>query len=165
MDPLYAANRLNVNLGCGEINGPGHAPEPRAPLSPLDGLASQMETVGWQNRSLCLRRYPRATTVRNGQHRPSARHHDPPGSRLSHSLRVHPGQFFWEVGGPRRVGPRTRAVKPPGFHTTAREPKRAHFRVPSFKNTTKIQREDTQRERKRTKMGERKKLLGGLADK
>ena len=28
---------------------------------------------------------------------------------------------------------------------------RAHLRVPTFKNTTKIQREDTQRERKRTK--------------
>ena len=29
---------------------------------------------------------------------------------------------------------------PPGFHTTAREPKCAHLRVPVFKNTTKIQR-------------------------
>ena len=41
-------------------------------------------------------------------------------------------------------------VGPPGFHTTAREPKRAHFGVPAFKNTTKIQREDTQRGKKRT---------------
>ena len=36
------------------------------------------------------------------------------------------------------------ALKPPGLHTTAREPKRAHLRVPVFTNTTKIQREDTQ---------------------
>ena len=35
-----------------------------------------------------------------------------------------------------------------GFHTTAREPKRAHFRVPVFKNTTKIPREIPQRGRK-----------------
>ena len=34
---------------------------------------------------------------------------------------------------------------PPGFHTTTREPKRAHLRVPAFKNTTKIQRENTGR--------------------
>ena len=40
-------------------------------------------------------------------------------------------------------------VKPPGVHTTTREPKRAHLRVPAFKNTTKIQREDTQRGKKR----------------
>ena len=43
------------------------------------------------------------------------------------------------------------APKPSGFHTTAREPKRAHFMAPSFKNTTKIQREDTQRDTKRAK--------------
>ena len=36
------------------------------------------------------------------------------------------------------------ASGPPGFHTTTREPKRTHFRVPVFTNTTKIQREDTQ---------------------
>ena len=30
------------------------------------------------------------------------------------------------------------APKPPGFHTTAREPKRAHLRVPIFTKTTKI---------------------------
>ena len=47
---------------------------------------------------------------------------------------------------PRRPG----LVGPPGFHTTVRELKRAHFRVPVFKNTTKIQREDTQRGKKRT---------------
>ena len=33
-------------------------------------------------------------------------------------------------------------------HTTAREPKRADLRVPASKNTTKIQREDSQREKK-----------------
>ena len=36
------------------------------------------------------------------------------------------------------------APKPLGFHTTAREPKRAHLSAPAFTNTTKIQREDTQ---------------------
>ena len=45
---------------------------------------------------------------------------------------------------PRRPG----LVGPPGFHTTAREPKRAHLRVPAFKNTTKIQRENPQRGKK-----------------
>ena len=53
-----------------------------------------------------------------------------------------------------------RPQRPQGFHTTAREPKRAHLRVPAFKNTTKIPREDPQREReKRAKMetGEGKK--------
>ena len=48
---------------------------------------------------------------------------------------------------PRRPG----LVGPPGFHTTAREPKRAHFRAPAFENTTKIQREDTQRDTERAK--------------
>ena len=60
----------------------------------------------------------------------------------------------------------------PGFHTTAREPKRAHLRVPAFKNTTKIQREDPQRERerkkKRAKMGagegKKREILGGPAE-
>ena len=48
---------------------------------------------------------------------------------------------------------------PPGCHTTVREPKRAHLRVPVFKNTTKIQREDIQRGKKRTNFaaGEGKK--------
>ena len=43
------------------------------------------------------------------------------------------------------------APKPPGFHTTAREPKRAHLRVPVFTKTTKIQRENNQWETKRAK--------------
>ena len=55
------------------------------------------------------------------------------------------------------------APKPPGFHTTAQEPKRVHLRV--LQNTTKIQREDPQRG-KRTNFapGEGKKkseILGG----
>ena len=44
------------------------------------------------------------------------------------------------------------ALKPPGFHTTTREPKRAHLRVPVFTKTkqkptktNKIQREDDQK--------------------
>ena len=37
--------------------------------------------------------------------------------------------------------------KPPGFHTTAREPKRAHFTVPAF-NTTRIQRRHPERHKK-----------------
>ena len=37
------------------------------------------------------------------------------------------------------------APKPPGLHTTAREPKRAHFRAPAFKNT-KIQRKRRKKE-------------------
>ena len=54
----------------------------------------------------------------------------------------------------------------PGFHTTTREPKRAHLRARfSKKNTTKIQREDIQRGEKRTNSvtGEGKKsdILGG----
>ena len=48
---------------------------------------------------------------------------------------------------------------PPGFHTTTREPKRAHLSAPVFKNTTKIQREDPpeREERKKFPAGERKK--------
>ena len=55
---------------------------------------------------------------------------------------------------PRRPG----LVGPPG-HTTTREPERAHLGVPAFKNTTKIQREDPQRGKKRTNFaaGEGKK--------
>ena len=54
----------------------------------------------------------------------------------------------------------------PGFHTTARGPKRAHLRVPEFKNTTKIQREDPQEREEIIKIvrGEGKKkreILGG----
>ena len=54
----------------------------------------------------------------------------------------------------------SQAPQPPGFHTTEREPKRAHFRVPAFKNTTNIQRKDNQRETKRVNMevGKGKKL-------
>ena len=69
------------------------------------------------------------------------------------------------VCGPRRPG----LVGPPGFHTTAREPKRAHLRVPAFKNTTKIQRERPKEREKRMKTvtGEGKKkseILGGPAE-
>ena len=65
---------------------------------------------------------------------------------------------------PRRPG----LVGPPGFHTTAREPKCAHFKVPAFKNTTKIPRKDPKRERKKNENcgGRREKkseILGGLA--
>ena len=38
--------------------------------------------------------------------------------------------------------------KPPGFHTTAREPNSAHLRVPAFNHTTKIQRNDPQERKK-----------------
>ena len=41
-------------------------------------------------------------------------------------------------------------VGPPGFHTTTREPKRAHLRVPVFKN--KIQRKDPQEREERKKI-------------
>ena len=62
---------------------------------------------------------------------------------------------------PRRPG----LVWPPGFHTTVRESKRAHLRVPAFKKTTKIQREDTQRGKKRTNFaagqGKKSEILGG----
>ena len=46
---------------------------------------------------------------------------------------------------PERTWPTVRsaaAPKPPGFHTTTRDPKRAHLRVPAFKKTPKIQLED-----------------------
>ena len=60
------------------------------------------------------------------------------------------------------------ATQPPGFHTTAREPKRAQLRVQAFKNTTKIQREDSQRETKRAKKWggrvEKCEILGGSAE-
>ena len=49
---------------------------------------------------------------------------------------------------PRRPG----LVGPPGFHTTAREPKCAHLRVPVFKNTTKIPRKDPKREEEERKL-------------
>ena len=47
-------------------------------------------------------------------------------------------------------------LKPPGFHMTTREPKRAHLRVPVF-TKTKIQREDPQRERQRERTSVRKR--------
>ena len=61
---------------------------------------------------------------------------------------------FFVIEGLRVVGDAGGAAdaygeKPPGCHTTAREPKRAHLRVPAFKNTTKIPREDPQREREK----------------
>ena len=43
------------------------------------------------------------------------------------------------------------APKPLELQTTAREPKRAHFRVPAFKNTTKIPRKDPQEREERMK--------------
>ena len=50
------------------------------------------------------------------------------------------------------------ALKPPGFHTTAREPKRAHLRVPAFNHTTKIQkRRPPEREKERKWRREREK--------
>ena len=62
-----------------------------------------------------------------------------------------------------------RAPKPPGFHTTTREPKRAHLRVPVFKNTTKIQRKGPTREGEKNKncggRGKKKsEILGGPAE-
>ena len=52
------------------------------------------------------------------------------------------------------------------FHTTAREPKRAHFRA--NKNTTKIQREHPQEREERMKIvareGEKRAKLGGPGD-
>ena len=44
-----------------------------------------------------------------------------------------------------------------GFHTTTQEPKRAQLRVPAFKNTTKIAREDPEREEKNEFCGGRGK--------
>ena len=50
-------------------------------------------------------------------------------------------------------------------HDDTENSKRVHFRVPEFKNTTKIQREDTQRGKKRTNFaageGKKSKILGG----
>ena len=66
---------------------------------------------------------------------------------------------------PRRPG----LVGPPGFHTTTREPKRAHLRVPVFKNTTKIQRKRPTREGEKNQncggRGKKKsEILGGPAE-
>ena len=66
------------------------------------------------------------------------------------------GGEFW-----RGSSVRTSAVPvgPPGFHTTTREPKRAHLSVPVFKNTTRIPRKDPQEREERMKfpVGESKK--------
>ena len=66
---------------------------------------------------------------------------------------------------PRRPG----LVGPPGFHTTAREPKRAHLRVLVFTTTPKIQRKGPTREGEKNKncgrRGKKKsEILGGLAE-
>ena len=67
-------------------------------------------------------------------------------------------------GGPQGWGS-PKAPKPRrGFTRTTREPKRAHLRVLAFQNTTKIQREDTQRGKKRTNFAageEKSEILGG----
>ena len=77
------------------------------------------------------------------------------------------GPDLEKVRAPRVGGPKGRAPQRGGskggpkagpkisrfFFPPAREPKRAHLSFPAFKNTTKIQREDPQRERKRAKMG------------
>ena len=52
---------------------------------------------------------------------------------------------------PRKVGPRKVG---PGFHTTARELKRAYLTLPALQNTTKIPRKDPKRE-------EKKKIVAG----
>ena len=60
------------------------------------------------------------------------------------------------------------APKPPGFHTTAREPERAHFRVPAFTNTTKFNEKTPQRDTERAKWwrerGKKSENLGGSAE-
>ena len=42
--------------------------------------------------------------------------------------------------------------KPPGFHTTAREPKRAHFRPGLQKHQTKFDEKDPKREKEERKL-------------
>ena len=69
------------------------------------------------------------------------------------------GPVWWGRRGFTRQPRRPGQVGPPGFHTTAREPKRAHLRVPVFKNTTKIQRKGPTRE------GEKNKNCGGRGKK
>ena len=56
--------------------------------------------------------------------------------------------------------------KPPGFHTTAREPKRAHLRVPALQTPPEFHEKTSQRrERKRAKMevveGNKDDIVGG----
>ena len=65
---------------------------------------------------------------------------------------------------PRRPG----LVGPPGFHTTAREPKRAHFRVPAFKTPPKFNEKtprETQKQRNGGGKGKKKsEIMGGPAE-
>ena len=68
-------------------------------------------------------------------------------------------------------GRKTKKRKARTIWPTPRQPensKRAHLRVPAFKNTTKIQREDPQREKKSENGGGRGKkkreILGGPAE-
>ena len=65
---------------------------------------------------------------------------------------------------PRRPG----LVGPQGFHTTAREPKRAQFRVPAFKTPPKFNEKtprETQKQRNGGGKGKKKsEILGGLAE-
>ena len=58
--------------------------------------------------------------------------HSKIGPRKIGSRRVGGGGPDLEKMGPRRVGRRKVEPKPPGFHTTAREPQRTQFRVPAF---------------------------------
>ena len=71
-----------------------------------------------------------------------------------------------EGGAPKGGGPKGGAPKGGGpkggsrrLHTTAREPKRVHFRPRRFKNTTKIPRKDPQEREEKMKIlaGEEKK--------
>ena len=75
------------------------------------------------------------------------------------SLAKHPRQCAFD-GGPR-------ALKPPGFHTTTREPKRAHLSAPALQTPPKFN-EKTPREKKsETVAGKGKhksEILGGLAE-
>ncbi len=50
--------------------------------------------------------------------------------------------------------------KPPGLHTTAREPKRAHFRVPAFRNTIKT----AERAKEKRNYGRSCPFEGGLGE-
>ena len=55
------------------------------------------------------------------------------------------------------------APKPPGFHTTTRGPKRAHFSFPGFKNTTKFHEKTPERREKNemvTGEGKKKRNFG-----
>ena len=72
------------------------------------------------------------------------------------ALKGGPEGWCPEGVGPRR-GAQNFALAQAGLHTTAREPKRAHPRVPAFKNTTKIPRKDPQEGRKNENCGGRGK--------